>query len=176
MFSPVCFRSETGSRTGGWNWRGRCRTPWLMPARPTWPLRLCIILSCRPTGQDLITGTTQLQPQQEQRSQVLQHTSINTAFNMALVCPASPHCPWTHTSTVASYCPLPPLSSWVPIPPISSITNTVKMAAVFAEVMCIIKWHSVKNIQLIVTRIFYEIWHNFCLNHQIVLYKVVCNI
>lgn len=43
------FRSETGSRTGGWSWRGRCRMRWLMPVRQMLSLSSCLTLSYRPT-------------------------------------------------------------------------------------------------------------------------------
>ena len=52
------FRSETGSRTGGWSWRGRCRTRWLMPVRQMLSLRSCITQSYRPTGPGPTPGPT----------------------------------------------------------------------------------------------------------------------
>lgn len=125
-------RSETGSRTGGWSWRGRCRTPWLTPARPTSPLSWCITPSCRPTGRGPTPGITQ----QHRRARLQPPTPTHTACCTAPLCPASPLGPWTpFTSTTAcrgSCCPLPQPNSWAPTRPTLSITDTLLESARWA--------------------------------------------
>lgn len=124
--SSFSFRSETGSRTGGWSWRGRCRTPWLTPVRQTSPLSWCITPSCRPTDRVRTRGTTQ-QQQQHRTARPLPPTSIHTACSTAQLCPASPPCPWTlfisTTASLESCCPLPRPNSWARTRLILSITE-----------------------------------------------------
>lgn len=84
------FRSETGSRTGGWSWRGRCRTRWLMPVRQTLSLSSCITPSCRPTDRGPTPGSPLRQQSLHLRAQLLPPSSTHTACSTAQPCPAGP--------------------------------------------------------------------------------------
>lgn len=52
-------RSGTGFRTDEWNWRGQCRTPLHMPARPMWHHSSCHTPTCSPSDQHHTQVTTQ---------------------------------------------------------------------------------------------------------------------
>lgn len=127
---PFLSRSETGSRTGEWSWRGRCRMPWLMPARPALPLSSCTTLSCGPTGRGPTPGIIPLHQWQHQKCSLLLLTSIHTACSTAPLCPVSPACPWTLTTSTAAClresCSPPPRLRWrAPTQLTLSTTDTV---------------------------------------------------